>query len=149
MKKIMLFLLALMPVLLFTACSSDDDESGKESEKWSMLDLDLSKRSSFVGEWYIGDYERGYFSDDEVLVINQDGTAIRRIGVRNYKGTYTFSNATITYRSGDGDLVRKYSFSHYNEEELKVDVEHTIVFVGSTDKYSYIARPTNYLRFYE
>ncbi len=111
-------------VFTFTACSSSDDEPVKEP---TLMDLDLSKVSSIVGEWktdsslsdYTGDFE--YMgADAEIWNIKADGTMIRKVSAYSFSGTYTYDNGTLVYKEAND--VWTYKFSHYNEYRLKVVV---------------------------
>ena len=138
MKKIFFCMMAILSMIVFAACSEDKDYELTEIE--SMLDLDLSKQSSFIGMWSFGNIDsNGLWDMYERVTIKANGTMYREKGAYTFNDTYTFSNGTITkITTNDADDITKYTFHLYNKEVLKVDEERN--YHGIILNYSYYAR---------
>lgn len=115
MKKYLLFLLAFLPMVLFTACSSDDDDN--------------VINSSIVGTWTTSD-----ITETTELAFNANGSVIenstlkRNGAIREYIGSYSVNNDKLTinwekYR--DFNSVSK-EWSDYTTDRETVIITFTI-----------------------
>lgn len=135
MKKIT-FLIATALFLSFIClgCSKDEPEEIIKPEKEDLSKLDLSKKESFYGVWLIGDYnivdewEGSYF-----IRIKPTGEMERLEYPNIYPGTYTFENASFLYHNAREEKhTIRFSFSHYNDEMLKVKIDDTYAEITTT-----------------
>lgn len=118
MKKIM-FLLAMLPLMMFTSCSSDDDEG----------DIGLTKEIITGGTWYVSAIEMdGSWEDmSEIgirVVFDTDGEY--RLGYGKYLdttfyvGTWTFSGNTIKGVTVDG-IKEFFKFTNINGNNVIIE----------------------------
>lgn len=103
MKKI-LFLMAILPMVLFTACSSDDEEELSQEEKAIQIQTEVYNNvlSNIVGHWKgsqhyntsvyrpVGWEDISHISWTQEYIFNSDGTC-KDIVSSNliYEGTYS------------------------------------------------------------
>lgn len=118
MKKIMLLLLALMPVVLFTACSSNDDE-------------DWGNDSALVGIW-VEDTNRTF----EVfhMQFNADGSGYH--WATNNGVVDSYGKTKITWRTNGSSLCITYPGEGEAAHTYKVEGDKlTTVYDGETIVY--------------
>lgn len=116
MRKIM-FLLAFLPMFVFTACSSDDDES----------DYDVQ---ALIGMWQLEevDYGNGYekpqgVSSVTTAIFNSDGTYSGQGLMGNGKGTYDFKGSKITCYV-NGEVYITYTIISLQGENCELSVQY-------------------------
>lgn len=116
MKKLLFIMLAIMP-MIFTSCSSDDDES--------TLPFDVS---TIVGTWEItevdGTSEWSWIGRGRLLTFNSDGTCETDFSMEN---SYKIEGGQIkTYYRQTGEPMLVYTLLSKESETLRVKVNGTL-----------------------
>ena len=116
MKKIM-FLLAFLPMFVFTACSSDDDESDYDVQ--ALISTSPSSRSA-----YGAGYEKLQgVSSVTTAIFNSDGTYSGHGLMGNGKGTYDFKGSKITCYV-NGEVYITYTIISLQGENCELSVQY-------------------------
>lgn len=121
MRKI-LFLLAMLPMLMFSACSDDDDEVKITSEqvtgKWNVTwvqegsaSSDISKENIYMELRSDGSYKTVIFGDYYIGKWKLEGSTVVGTTIDPITERYTFTsfdgkNAEIDYSNSEGDKMK-------------------------------------------
>jgi hypothetical protein len=125
MKKV-LFLLAMLPMLVFTACSDDDEESFNYPMEelygtWEGTEIDMDGTIIDLTDWVYSKYR---FS----ATFNQDGT---------YSGSGYFGNGSGKYKA-TGDMIYTYidgkEYMRYQVVSMKGNKATLIMMMEGSDE---------------
>lgn len=121
MKNI-LFLLAMLPMVLFSSCSDDDDEvsitaeqvAGKWNVTWAEEDgksMDLPSGAVYINLKSDGTYKTVILSDYYIGEWKLEGNTIVGVTTDPITERYTFTslsgkNAEISYSNSEGDKMK-------------------------------------------
>lgn len=120
MKKLMLFLLALMPVLLFTACSSDDEDNTPAmsfDENTIKGTWEIKERSGETTKWR-------WMQAGEKLRFYSNGTCTTGFSMED---SYKIENGKVkTFYKASGEPMFVYTLISKDGEIYMVKVNGTL-----------------------
>ena len=136
MKKL-LFSVCAATLLLFSACSKDDDKNVSEMSVTEMNSMIIGTWRFDHEEWWEsdGDYGTEYEGGEERLTFNSDGTYIELLEDDDrYTGTYWITNKK--------ELIMRNENSYYSHNdtfiiETLTKTDLIMMLLGDDDKYYY------------
>lgn len=122
MKKILLFMAMMLPLIAFTACSDDDDNLKITTEqvvgKWNVTWAQEDGESTDIPSGYVyinlksdGTYKTVMFSDHYIGKWKLEGNTVVGTTIDPITERYTFTsfdgkNAEIDYSNSEGDKMK-------------------------------------------